>query len=53
MRPTQKKAPFYKRWWFWTAVGVVVVGATTATIVATRPGTAEPYPGTLGIARIP
>ncbi len=25
------------RWWFWTAAGVVVAGATTATYLATRP----------------
>jgi hypothetical protein len=29
-------APFYKRWWFWTLVGVVVSGATTAAILGTR-----------------
>jgi hypothetical protein len=26
--PPPKKTPVYKRWWFWTAIGVVVVGAT-------------------------
>ncbi|MBK9264977.1 MAG: PEGA domain-containing protein [Polyangiaceae bacterium] len=25
--------PVYKRWWFWTAMGAVVVGGTAATIV--------------------
>jgi hypothetical protein len=25
--------PLYKRWWFWTAVGAVVVGGTVTTIV--------------------
>jgi tetratricopeptide (TPR) repeat protein len=29
-------APIYKRWWFWTAVGVAVVGGTVAVIMATR-----------------
>lgn len=26
--------PFYKRWWFWTAVGIVVVGAAAGAITA-------------------
>ncbi len=26
-------APFYKRWWFWTAVGVVAAGAITTAVV--------------------
>ncbi len=26
--------PIYKRWWFWTAVGVAVAGGTAATIAA-------------------
>jgi hypothetical protein len=32
--------PIYKRWWFWTIAGVVVVGAVTAiaAVVATRGG---------------
>ena len=25
-RPTPERKPFYKKWWFWTAVGAVVVG---------------------------
>ena len=29
--------PFYKKWWFWTAMGVVVAGTTTA-VVATQTG---------------
>lgn len=29
--------PFYKRWWFWTAVGVVVAGSAAA-IVASQTG---------------
>jgi len=46
--------PFYKRWWFWTAVGVVVAGAA-AVVAATRPGEASPITGTLppGEATIP
>lgn len=30
-------APFYKRWWFWTVIGVVAAGTATAIVVATRP----------------
>jgi hypothetical protein len=26
--------PFYKQWWFWTAVGVVVAGGTLGTVLA-------------------
>lgn len=30
--------PFYKKWWFWTIVGVVVVGAGVGTVLAiTKP----------------
>jgi len=41
--------PIYKRWWFWTAVGVVVLGGVTAGIVAgssdsAPPGSLEPNP---------
>jgi tetratricopeptide (TPR) repeat protein len=39
--PEQPSAglPFYKTWWFWTGVGgVVVAGAVTAIILATRSG---------------
>lgn len=35
------KTPLYKRWWVWTAVGVVVVGGVvTAAVLATRPAPA-------------
>ncbi|MBM4396170.1 MAG: PEGA domain-containing protein [Deltaproteobacteria bacterium] len=30
--------PFYKTWWFWTAVGAAVVGAGTTAYLLTRPG---------------
>lgn len=29
-------SPFYTKWWFWTAVGVVVVAGTVTAIVLTR-----------------
>jgi len=28
--------PFYKKWWFWTAVGVIATGTGAAIIVGTR-----------------
>jgi tetratricopeptide (TPR) repeat protein len=34
--PGTEPAPIYKRWWFWTAVGVAVVGGTAAVVMATR-----------------
>jgi hypothetical protein len=39
-KPVQTPAtPWYKKWWVWTLVGVVVIGGTTAGIVAaTRDG---------------
>ena len=46
-RPTPRAAPFYKKWWFWTAVGVVVVGATTAAVVGLQPGDPDTVGGTL------
>lgn len=30
--PSAVDQPFYKRWWFWTAVGVVVVAGTIVTV---------------------
>ena len=33
-RPAESP-PVYKRWWFWTAVGVAVVGGTVAVVLAT------------------
>ena len=34
--------PFYKRWWFWTAVGVAVAGATVGTVIALQPEDMHP-----------
>jgi hypothetical protein len=31
-------APFYKRWWFWTLVGVAVAGGLTGFLAVPRPG---------------
>jgi hypothetical protein len=35
--PTPAPRPLLRRWWFWSAVGVVVAGAAVATYVLTRP----------------
>lgn len=35
--PSQMEArPFYNRWWFWTAVGVVVLGGIVVAVVAAK-----------------
>lgn len=35
--PSQMEArPFYTRWWFWTAVGVVVLGGIVVAVVAAK-----------------
>lgn len=34
----EPETPFYKKWWFWTAVGVVLAGAWVGTVLAvTKP----------------
>ncbi len=43
---TVTSTPFYRRWWFWTAVGVVVAGTTTALIISLAPNV-DPVVGTL------
>jgi hypothetical protein len=42
----RRAQPFYKKWWFWTAVGAVVVGGVTATAVVL--GTESAPVGNLG-----
>lgn len=37
------------QWWFWTAIGAVVVGGAIVTIVAAQPGTAPYEGGSLGM----
>ena len=32
--PVSASTPIYQKWWFWTAAGVVVVGAVTAVLLA-------------------
>ncbi len=34
--------PIYTRWWFWTIVGVVLIGGTVAAVAATSGGTSKP-----------
>jgi hypothetical protein len=34
--PQSEASPFYKTWWFWTGVGVVVAGAATTAILLSR-----------------
>ena len=46
-------AAFYKRWWFWVALGAVAAGATITAVALSRPAP-TPYagtipPGTVGI----
>jgi tetratricopeptide (TPR) repeat protein len=33
--PAEEAAPVYKRWWFWTAVGVAVAAGTVGVLAAT------------------
>jgi hypothetical protein len=35
--------PVYKRWWFWTLIGVAVVGGTVGGVVAATSGGGETY----------
>lgn len=39
------KTPVYKKWWLWTIVGVVVVGATVGAAVGATASSAPPPPG--------
>lgn len=36
--------PFYKKWWFWTAVGAVVLGSAAASVAATQTGGSDRLP---------
>jgi tetratricopeptide (TPR) repeat protein len=36
----REDARFYQKWWFWTAIGAVAIGAGVATYAATRPSDA-------------
>jgi len=41
--------PWYQTWWFWTAVGVVVAGATTGAVLATQSGGSGSGPADYGL----
>jgi tetratricopeptide (TPR) repeat protein len=45
--PPPQPSPIYKRWWFWTGVGVIVVSAVVIGVVASSKSP-QPYVGTLG-----
>ncbi len=42
IKELQRPSPFYKRWWFWTAVGVAVAGAAVGTAFALQPEDEQP-----------
>ena len=46
-RPTHRGSAVYETWWFWTIVGVVVVGGAVGVGVAVS-GDASPQPGDIG-----
>ncbi len=48
-----EERPWYRRWWVWTILGVVVVGAGTATAVALTSDDSESVTGTLGTHEVP
>ncbi|PID38304.1 MAG: hypothetical protein CSA65_00790 [Proteobacteria bacterium] len=52
-KPIAGSTPFYKKWWFWAAVGVVVVGTATGVGVAVASGGGDDYvkEGGLGAIR--
>jgi tetratricopeptide (TPR) repeat protein len=50
--PAAETAPVYRRWWFWTAIGVVAAGAATAAVLASHGGEG-PYVGSLGTTPVP
>ena len=41
--PPAENHPIYTRWWFWTGVGVVVVGAVVAGVALSSGGSAGPW----------
>ena len=43
--------PLYKRWWFWTAIGVVVAGGVAAALLIPGPTTRPPCPLGVGACR--
>ncbi len=45
----EEKRALTQRWWFWTAAGVLVVGAATTTYFLTRPDPSRPAPDAGGL----
>ena len=46
-----KPAPLLERWWFWAAVGAVVVGGTVAAVALSAKTSSEPpLPGNTGVS---
>jgi tetratricopeptide (TPR) repeat protein len=53
IKELKRPAPFYKRWWFWTAVGVAVAGAAVGTAFALQPDDEQPADVTIGTFEVP
>ena len=43
----REATPVYKKWWFWTIIGVAVAGAAAGVTVALLPGENDPVGGSL------
>ena len=43
--------PFWKRWWFWGAVGAAVAAGTVTAFTLSSPGATTIHDGTLGTLR--
>ena len=43
----EETPPIYTRWWFWTGVGVVIIGAVATTLALTSGSSPSPYQGNL------
>jgi hypothetical protein len=41
-QPREEETPVYKKWWFWTGIGVVAVAAGVGVYFATKGGTTMP-----------
>ncbi len=48
--PTVTRRPVYRRWWFWTIIGVAVAGGTTGLVIGLQP---DDPSGTLGGLTLP
>lgn len=47
--PVDREPALTERWWFWTAIGAVVVAAGVSTAVAVNADNHKPYAGTSGV----